>query len=231
MESAIGLLPETLGGLSAVGVGALAGIFQKYRWALWGGWGLTTLGAGLIYLLGPETTVIQWVFLNLPFGIGTGMLFTAQILAVQAATEPELNGQAAAFFSFIRIFGSATGVAVSGVIFQNTFRRKLAGLGEFAHLADEYSRDATIVVEVIKHMEDGATKSELVQAFADALKVLWLSLLAFSAVGLVLSVTVKSFSMTQEHVTKQKLVEKEKSKANNTEAGIIEANQSEMIEK
>lgn len=48
---------------------------------------LTTVGSGLLYLLNTDTTVIQWIFLNIPFGIGIGMLFTAEILTIQAATE------------------------------------------------------------------------------------------------------------------------------------------------
>lgn len=73
--------------IASCAVGFLTTKWQGYRWALWMGWGLTTLGAGLLYMLGTQTTMNQWIFLNIPFGIGTGMLFTAQLLAIQAATE------------------------------------------------------------------------------------------------------------------------------------------------
>ncbi|KAK9778018.1 hypothetical protein SCAR479_05344 [Seiridium cardinale] len=222
VTSALALLPETVGlSISSVVVGVLTSMTQRYRWALWSGWALTTLGAGLLYMLDTETTMTQWIFLNIPFGIGTGMLFTAQILAIQAATEPELNGAAAGFFSFIRIFGQALGVAISGVIFQNSLKQKLLHIPGFASLADEYSRDATTVVEIIKGMTDGKTKTMVIQAYSDALGSIWLSLLAFSAAGFVLSLTVKGYSMTQEHVTKQHLVQEEKKDPGMGELGVL----------
>lgn len=151
------------------------------------------------------------------------MLFTAQILAIQAGTEyttfsplllpvltprrPHLNGEAAGFFSFIRIFGQALGVAVSGVIFQNSLRQSLLRIPGFASLADMYSRDATAAITLIQAMEDGETKTRMINAFSEALSSIWLSLLAFSATGLLLSMTVKGYSMAQEHVTAQHLVQ------------------------
>ncbi|XXH01364.1 hypothetical protein Hte_007723 [Hypoxylon texense] len=220
VTSAIALLPETLGlSLSSVAVGFLTGMLKRYRWALWGGWVLTTVGSGLLYLLNTETTVTQWIFLNIPFGIGIGMLFTAEILTIQAATEPELNGEAAGFFSFIRVLGQAIGVAISGVIFQNSLKAKLLRIPGFASLADEYSRDATAIVTLIQGMADGDTKTRVIQAFSDSLSSIWLTLVAFSAAGLLLSLTVKGYSMTQEHVTAQHLVQ-DKSAVEHEEAGV-----------
>lgn len=68
--SAVAGLPESLTVTpAAVVVGVLAGKTGQYRWALWGGWLLATLGAGLLLLLKPETTVVQWIFLNIPLGL------------------------------------------------------------------------------------------------------------------------------------------------------------------
>lgn len=89
-------------------------------------------------------------------------------------------------------------------------------------MADEYSRDATLVVEIIKEMTDIGRKTQLIQAYSDSLRAIWLSILAFSAVGLVLSATVKGYSMKQEHVTKQKLVQREKGSENATEAAVMD---------
>lgn len=187
-------------------VGIIAAKTGHYRWSVWGGWMLTTTGAGLLYLLQPHTSVARWVFLNLPIGLGTGMLFPAMALSIQAACEPGFNGHASAFYSFLRGVGQSVGVAVSGVIFQNAFRRKLADLPAFAALADEYSRDATVVVGVIKAMPEGGDRSDLIQAYADSLRVIWVSLLAFAAAGMLLSATIRGYTLNQEHITQQALV-------------------------
>ncbi|KAK2747461.1 MFS multidrug transporter [Colletotrichum kahawae] len=205
--SAVAALPETLTvAPAAMAVGLVAGITGRYRWSIWSGWVITTLGAGLLCLMKPGTTVPAWIWLNIPIGLGTGMLFPAMALSIQAACEPALNGQAAAFYSFLRTFGQSLGVAVSGVIFQNAFREKLAAVPDLAHLADEYSRDATIVVEIIKQMPRDAVRAELVEAYCDALRAIWISLIAFSGFCMVLSLTIKRYSLDQEHVTEQGLV-------------------------
>ena len=201
------VLPETLTVAPAgMLVGIVAGMTLRYRWSVWTGWALTTLGTGLLMLLTPDRTTAEWVLLNIPVGIGTGMLFPAMALSIQAACEPALNAQAAAFFSFLRTFGQAVGVAVAGVIFQNVFRQKLAALPAFQALADAYSRDATIVVGIIKEMPPSPDRTDLVWAYNDSLRIIWAALLAFSAFCLVLSVSIRGYSMNQEHVTDQGLV-------------------------
>lgn len=227
ITAAIAVLPETLTVAPAgMAVGIIAAQTGHYRWSVWAGWVLTTGGAGLLYLLQPQTTVVQWIFINLPIGVGTGMLFPAMALSIQAACEPSFNGQASAFYSFLRGVGQSIGVAISGVIFQNVFRQKLQELPAFVALAEEYSRDATVVVGVIKGMPDGTDKSDLIQAYADALRMVWVSLLAFAAFGMLLGSTIKGYSLQQEHVTEQGLVGRAavgtRNEAGEAEAGKVD---------
>ncbi|KAL9942429.1 hypothetical protein D7B24_008037 [Verticillium nonalfalfae] len=212
--SALACLPESLTVAPAgIVVGVIAAITGHYRWSLWTGWALTTLGAGLLYLLNPDTPVRHWIPLNLPIGVGTGMLFPAMALSIQAACAPHLNAQAAAFFAFLRTFGQSVGVAVAGVIFQNAFADELAATTEFAAVADQYADEATIVIGIINGMAPGPDRTVLVAAYADALKTIWLSLLAFAAFCLVLSASVKSYSLQQAHDPKQALVTKQRDAA------------------
>ncbi|KAM0278856.1 hypothetical protein ACHAQH_004934 [Verticillium albo-atrum] len=231
--SALACLPESLTVAPAgIVVGVTAAMTGHYRWSLWVGWALTTLGAGLLYLLGPDIPVSHWIPLNLPIGIGTGMLFPAMALSIQAACAPHLNAQAAAFFAFLRTFGQSLGVAVAGVIFQNAFADELAVTKEYAALADEYSEEATIVVGIINEMAPGNDRAVLVKAYAEALKTIWLSLLAFAAFCLVLSASVKSYSLQQAHDPKQALVTKQRDAAAARKArSDVEAGPSATLEK
>ncbi|KAK3329727.1 major facilitator superfamily transporter [Apodospora peruviana] len=205
--SAVAALPESLTvAPAAVAIGIIAGKTGHYRWAMWVGWLLTTMGTGILLLLRPDTTVVQWIFLNIPVGLGSGMLFPGMGLSIQAACDPALNGQAMAFYSFARGVGQAIGVAISGVIFQNVFKRKLVNLAGFAGVADEYSRDATIVVGIINTMPDSADKTDLVKAYSESLHMIWAAMIAFSGLCSILSFTIKGFSLSQEHVTQQGMV-------------------------
>lgn len=187
-------------------VGIASAVTGRYRWALWSGWAIGTLGSGLLYLLDRDSTVPQWIFLNLPIGLGTGMVFPAAALAIQAACPPHLNADAAAFFSFLRTFGQSIGVAISGTIFQNAFRTELEDMPEYAPRAEELSREATMVVGIIKGMPDGEPKEALMDAYNEGLKIVWIALTALAGVSFLLSLTVKGYTLQQEHVSKQKLV-------------------------
>lgn len=191
-------------------MGIIAGITGHYLASVWIGFIMTTLGSGLLLLLKPETGVAAWIWLNVPVGIGTGMLFPAMALSIQAACDPILNGEAAAFYSFLRTFGQSVGVAVSGVIFQNVFRRKLEDLPAFAPVAFEYSRDATSVVGIINRMPESPDRLDLVVAFNEALHTIWISLIAFAAVGMLASVLLRGYSLNQQHVTQQGLIQSDR---------------------
>jgi MFS family permease len=175
----------------------------RYRWSIWIGWVLTTLGAGLLILLEPSTSIPAWVFLNVPVAIGTGMLFPAMGLAVQAASRPQDSGHSAAFYSFTRVFGQSLGVAIGGVVFQNQIKQKLLAYQLLAPMATAYSKDATALVGLIRTMNDGTEKTQLIQAYADALKYIWIVMCALSAVGLLASLFTKGYSLQQEHKTLQ----------------------------
>jgi MFS family permease len=187
----------------SVVVGIVCAKTGRYRWAIWTGWTLTTFGAGLLVMLGPSTTIVQWVFLNFAVSIGTGMLFPAMALAIQAAGRPQDAGHAAAFYSFIRVIGQSLGVALGGVIFQNQIKQKLLADPLLAPMAAEYSKDATALVGIINGMSAGTEKTQLVLAYADSLKTIWIVMCTLSAVGLVASLWTKKYSLNQEHKTMQ----------------------------
>jgi hypothetical protein len=149
----------------------------------------------LTYLLG--------VFLNFPIAIGTGMLFPSMGLGIQAATRPQDSGHAAAFYSFARTFGQSVGVALGGVIFQNQIKQKLLSYPLLAPMAAEYSKDATALVTIIKHMADGLERTQLIRAYSDSLNMIWVVMCVLSGVGLFASLWTRAYSLTQEHKTKQ----------------------------
>lgn len=202
--SGVAILPESglVAPISVIAAMACT-ITGHYRWALWVGWLLTTLGSGLLFFLGPNASVPRWILLNVPVSIGTGILFPAMGLGVQAACRPLDSGHAAAFFSFLRTFGQSVGVAISGVAFQNQLHKTLQTYPAFAPLAEEYSKDATALVNIIKRTPDGAQKTDLIEAYSDSLHVIWLLMTVISMVALVSSCFTKEFTLVQEHNTKQ----------------------------
>ncbi|KAK0640741.1 major facilitator superfamily domain-containing protein, partial [Cercophora newfieldiana] len=118
LQSGLAVLPETLTIVPAsMAVGFLIGRSGRYRWAIWSGWTLSASGMGLLYLLDEHTSTVKWVCLNLPAGLGMGMLFGAMGFPIQAAVDPESVPLAVSLFSFWRAFGATLGISIGSSIF------------------------------------------------------------------------------------------------------------------
>ena len=72
-----------------------------------------------------------------------------------------------------------------------------------APMAGEYSKDATALVSIIKNMTEGVEKTQLKQAYADSLKIIWVVMCALAGSALIASCFTKGYSLEQEHTTQQ----------------------------
>jgi hypothetical protein len=105
--------------------------------------------------------------------------------------------------TLVRVIGQSIGVALGGVIFQNQIKQKLMSYPLLAPMAGQYSKDATALVSVIKGMSEGLEKTQLIQAYADGLKTIWIVMCVLSGVGLVASLWTKGYSLNQDLNTLQ----------------------------
>ncbi|USP77217.1 hypothetical protein yc1106_04491 [Curvularia clavata] len=197
---------------ASIATGIAIAILGKYRWANRVGWLLTTLGMGLLILIKVNTSTPAWIFLCLVGGVGTGILFPAMALGVQASATAEDQAYAANMFSFFRAFGQTIGVAVGGVVFQNQMKKKMLTFPLLAEFADEYSQDAAGLVRIIKEMPGGTMKEQLKESYTDALKYIWIVILAFSAVALIGSIFIESYDMNGAMNQDRAFVDKDKVK-------------------
>ena len=201
----VALFPQTFTvAPAAVLVGVIVSITGRYRWAIWLGWVFTCAGLGLIHLLDVDTSTVAWIFLNLVAGLGTGVLFPSLAMAIQASASVEDVAFAVALFSFFRAFGQAIGVAIGGVIFQNSIKKKLLTYPALAGKADEYSQDAASLVQIIKQMSDSLPeKAQLTQSYADSLKVVWAVMAGLAGLALLLSLFTGAYSLDVDLQTEQ----------------------------
>ncbi|EZG18478.1 MFS multidrug transporter [Trichophyton rubrum] len=195
---------------SAVVVGVITTLTGKYRWSIWMGFFLSTLGMGLLAILKVDSSVPAWIFLMLPAGVGLGMLFPGLGFAIQASALKGHMSMAVAMFSFFRAFGQAIGVAIGGVIFQNRMVAKLRKYPEFSApgLAEKLSKDAAVLVQVVRGMPEGPQKMHLKEAFTGSLRFVWIVCCVLLAVGGLLSVFTASYDLNQGIDSEQTLVEK-----------------------
>jgi hypothetical protein len=148
---------------------------------------------GLLIRLRPNTNLPSWVFLSLVRGIGTGMLFSAQGFAAQASASNADLPFAGAFYTFFRAFGQTIGLAISGVIFQNTFKKKIEATS-YAPFGGEWAQNATSFVEAAQAAQrlrtgpDDELNRVLVQTFVDSLGMVWKVMCILAGIAFVISI-------------------------------------------
>ena len=207
----VAVFPETFTVAPAsIFVGLVVSKTGRFRWAIWSGWVGTVLGMGLLYLLGPGTSVPAFVFLNLVASLGLGLLFTGMNMATQASATEKYVGFAAAMYIFLRALGQACGVAVGGVVFQSQFAVKLRQYPDLARNATALAKDASGLVQVIKSIPEGTQeRTAIVDAYADALKSVWAVMAGLAFVALVLSLGTKGLDLNAKIETEQALRKRE----------------------
>lgn len=210
--SGVALFPMTFTvAPSAVVIGFLCTLTGSYRWAVWLGMALSTLGMGLVCIIDVGTSVPAWIFLSVTAGIGLGILFPALGFAIQASARPGHMAIAVAMFSFFRAFGQGIGVAVGGVVFQNQMYKNLLRYPELAANASAFSKDAAGLVQVVRAMADGVEKQHLKEAYTDSLRIVWAVCCALIGVAGLLSLLTEKYDLNKGIDSEQTVREKKKS--------------------
>jgi hypothetical protein len=128
------------------------------------------------------------------------------MFGLQAATPEADVAAAVSLFTFVRMFGQAVGVAVGGVIFQNQVKKQILSHPLIASHAQEYSRDASSLVQIIKAMPQGQEKHDLQESYAAALRIVWALMCGLCFLGFVTSLATKGYSLDRAHVVEQGFV-------------------------
>jgi MFS family permease len=98
---------------------------NRYGEIIYGGFGLWTLGAGLL-TLASQTIDLGWIcFFLVIIGCGTGFTFQPTLVALQAHCPKALRAVITSNRNFLRSSGGAVGLAVSSAILTNALKASL----------------------------------------------------------------------------------------------------------
>ena len=203
-------LSPTLTGVGALGLScglfpssSLVGIVVSrtghFRWAIWIGWSITILGTGLLLLLGTHTNTATWVCIFFLIGFGHGLLLSALGISAQAAANSEDVSYAVAMYAFMRTLGMVIGVAIGGSIFQNRLPRYLEDGGIPTESAAHITKNADAFVTMLQQMaKSSSERRTIVEAYAQALRVVWGVLTAISVLGGITCLTIRHHNLDRE---------------------------------
>lgn len=101
--------------------------FNRYGEVIWLGFGMWTLGAGLLILADRTLSLGLISFFLVLIGIGAGFVFQPTLVALQAHCPKAQRAVVTSNRNFIRSSGGAVGLAVSSAILANVLRASLPG--------------------------------------------------------------------------------------------------------
>ncbi|KAJ4363105.1 hypothetical protein N0V83_010225 [Neocucurbitaria cava] len=163
----------------------------RFRWAIWGGWIITTLACGLMILFDLHTKTAVLAVVLAVFGIGTGMVLTSVNVGIQAISKAEDCAMAASMYGFFRSLGMSLGVALSGSIFQNAMKNKLSESG----LPTDIAHDSEQYVFILRTMTDVTEKTAIVESYVKGFQSVFIMMTVISASALFVSFVIRKFSM------------------------------------
>ncbi|VUC35421.1 unnamed protein product [Clonostachys rosea] len=117
--------------VAQVVIGIPAGLLvyklKKYKWVLIAGAAIRIVGYGVMLRLGgAKNPVAELYIAQVVQDIGSGILESLMVVAVQVAVPHSELAQATSVFSLFRFTGAAVGSAVAGGIYNNLYSTKLA---------------------------------------------------------------------------------------------------------
>ncbi|KAN0093483.1 MFS general substrate transporter [Hyaloscypha variabilis] len=220
--SGVYLLPLALSlGLTSAVTGIWIKKTGKYLPAIWFGMSIMTLGLGLFIDLSASRVWSKIIIFQIIAGIGIGPNFQSPLLALQTGVPQRDIATATATFGFVRNLSTSISVVIGGVVFQNEMQKRypslVAALGlETANLLSGNSAGASVgIVKALPARQREVAR----EAFAGSLRTMWIMYVAFSGLGLLVSLGVGSRKLSKEHeVTRTGLVEEERKRREDKES-------------
>ncbi|KAJ7575284.1 MFS general substrate transporter [Mycena floridula] len=180
---------------SAIVAGVLVKRTSRYRPQMWTGWVLILIGLGLLLLVDESTGLGSVIGFTVILGVGIGH-YSTTVFPIQAPLPVTSNASALALLMFVRSFASVWGFTIGSTVLQNHLTQDLSNQGLDAFLS-RFPQGVSVAYSIIPIISDlpEPLKSTVRAAFADSLRVLWITLLGIGALGMVSSFFMKGLAL------------------------------------
>ncbi|TVY31639.1 Efflux pump [Lachnellula occidentalis] len=192
-----GLLHSSAETMTTIAYSAPAGLVasiivkrtRRFKYLILIGWALLVAGLGSNVTMHPDSSKAILYAPRCLASIGAGILFPMPLFAVQARQRGEDVGIATIIQVFARSLGTAFGVGLGGVIFQNEWAKLVAKEVLEKKIPEDLlipSNLAEIAYEVIREFPEPVQETYR-WLYADTLKTVWWVMIGLSIVGFLIS--------------------------------------------
>ncbi|KAF8120836.1 MFS general substrate transporter [Boletus edulis] len=167
--------------------------------SIWFGSTLFTLGTGLMITLDYTSSITEQELFPLVAALGVGFLFQVPIVALQAAMPAEDMATATSAYMFLRVLGSAVGLAVDEAIIATVLPRKLAAIPNIDSLG--LGNNITSLndsIEQVHLVSDVTLRDAVLHAWARSIATIWIVATGLAGVALISTLFLREYSMDRK---------------------------------
>ncbi|KAI0475940.1 MFS general substrate transporter [Xylariaceae sp. FL0804] len=177
---------------------------RRYRVLLWVGWILTTVFSGLWYTIGQDASRAELYSFECLMGVGVGIIFTGTQIPMQASvTHVDDTGLAVGMLVIFRLFGGLIGLAISSTVFNSVFQSTIP---PHSVLQGKGAAQAISLIPSLRTLSlPRQDMDRLIETYRVAFQAVWIIIIAFSGLGLVVSLFIKDLSLESEEFGRQAL--------------------------
>ncbi|KAK4450286.1 major facilitator superfamily domain-containing protein [Podospora aff. communis PSN243] len=210
------LLPQAVAGAPGAMLAAIAlSRWGKFKPIHFVGFGLTTLGAGLLSLLDEDTSIAEWATFQIIAALGIGIIIDTLLPAFQAPVAEADQAAATSTWGFVRAFGSIWGVAIPAVIFNNRIDERVHTISDPVARAllaggGAYQQASASFVKQFNPQVQGEIRALYVSALR---RVFWIGAI-FSGLAVLLVLMEKEVPLRKQLQTQYGIEKEEKDTEN-----------------
>jgi hypothetical protein len=182
---------------------------RHYRWEIWLGWVLLTVGTGLFTIWDVNSSLAIKASFQVIAGIGMGALFTVLPMPMQAsAPKAEDQSLAAGVLVSFRLFGALVGLAIGSTAFSSTFGHGIASLGSSLPEAVAILKNPNQAIGFMPYLRQlqNLSPEELYairSVYRDSMQTIWYILTGFGGFGFLTSLLTASLTLDTEELSRQ----------------------------
>jgi MFS family permease len=188
------VVPQSIASILA---GLYMSKFNRYIEVVYWGFGIWTVGSGLMIMCDEDTNLGLVAFFLFLTGSGTGSIFQPTLVALQAHFPKEQRAVVTSNRNTMRSLGAAVSLAVSGALLANTLKKSLPEDLQFLASDSFVAPDLSLF--------DSVQREQISRAYAAASRAvfIWCFVLIAASLALTMIIRDSGLSRQSENVPQQ----------------------------